>query len=76
MISSILLCDTYTVASFKFMGKQIFAGSWGRYFVIKLKMSLWKITLTCVLGLLTNYGKSFLSYILLGKFVIGVPLNN
>ena len=35
-----------------FVGKQMFAGSWGRYLVGKKKMSLWMVTLTCDLGLL------------------------
>ena len=34
-----------------FVGKQIYAGSWGHYLEGKKKMSLWKVTLTCDLGL-------------------------
>ena len=48
-----------------FVGKQIFAGSWGRYFVGKQKMSLRKITLTCVYGLITNYESVILEKIIL-----------
>ena len=48
-----------------FDGKQIFAGLWGRYFVDKQKMSLRKITLTCVLGLFTKNERVILEKYLL-----------
>ena len=48
-----------------FDGKQIFAGLWGRYFVDKQKMSVRKITLTCVLGLFTKNERVILEKYLL-----------
>ena len=75
------MCETHTFYVFytcglkcswgpMFVGKQIFGGLWGRYFVAKHKMLLGKIILTCLLGLFTNYGKSKLTYISVGKMTL------
>ena len=51
-----------------FVGKQIFAGSWGHYFVGKL----YDVTREDISNFIcfSKYGKSYLSHILLGKITL------